>query len=194
MFAAVSQWETLKQTLLSDTRAYHEAHPLSHGIPREELREQSKQSLRVFNVAIRKLVNEHQLMDRSGWIALPTHQIRFSPTQQSQVDRLMARFKAVPASPPGIKECQAEVGEDVFNTLVDMGELIAVSTEVTFRREDYEAFVTKIRTLLEEKGQATLAEVRDLLQTSRRYVQALLEHMDESGITVRRGDFRRLAR
>jgi selenocysteine-specific elongation factor len=52
--------------------------------------------------------------------------------------------------------------------------------------------VEKIRQAIEQKGQVTLAEVRDLLDTSRKYVQALLEHLDAVGLTVRNGDFRRL--
>jgi selenocysteine-specific elongation factor len=42
------------------------------------------------------------------------------------------------------------------------------------------------------KGKVTLGEVRDLLKTSRRYTQALLEHLDATGVTVRDGDYRRL--
>jgi selenocysteine-specific elongation factor len=52
--------------------------------------------------------------------------------------------------------------------------------------------VDKTRQIIQQKGQVTLAEVRDLFNTSRRYVQALLEHLDATGVTVRNGDFRRL--
>jgi selenocysteine-specific elongation factor len=45
---------------------------------------------------------------------------------------------------------------------------------------------------MEARGQVTLAEVRDLLGTSRRYAQAILEHMDSEGWTLRVGDARRL--
>jgi selenocysteine-specific elongation factor len=38
----------------------------------------------------------------------------------------------------------------------------------------------------------TAAEVRDHFNTSRRYVLALLEHLDATGVTVRDGDVRRL--
>jgi selenocysteine-specific elongation factor len=46
--------------------------------------------------------------------------------------------------------------------------------------------------LLEARGEATLAEVRDALGTSRRYAQALLEHLDAERVTLRVGDARRL--
>jgi selenocysteine-specific elongation factor len=52
--------------------------------------------------------------------------------------------------------------------------------------------VDKIRTSLQQKGQISLAEVRDLFNTSRRYAQALLEYLDSAGVTVRAGDFRKL--
>jgi selenocysteine-specific elongation factor len=91
-----------------------------------------------------------------------------------------------------VKDCQAEVGEEIFATLLDAGTLVAVSAEVVFRAEDHRAMVEKIRQALGEKGRMTLAEVRDLLGTSRKYVQALLEHLDASGLTVREGDFRKL--
>jgi selenocysteine-specific elongation factor len=52
--------------------------------------------------------------------------------------------------------------------------------------------VERIRAEIQKKGAITLAEVRDLLGSSRRYVQALLEHLDAIGVTVREGEARRL--
>jgi selenocysteine-specific elongation factor len=52
--------------------------------------------------------------------------------------------------------------------------------------------VKKIQAAIKQKGQITLAETRDLFNTTRKYAQALLEHLDSIGITVREGDFRKL--
>jgi selenocysteine-specific elongation factor len=43
---------------------------------------------------------------------------------------------------------------------------------------------------LKEQGKVTLAQVRDMLGTSRRYAQALMEHLDDQRITQRVGDER----
>jgi selenocysteine-specific elongation factor len=43
---------------------------------------------------------------------------------------------------------------------------------------------------IKSNGKVTLAEARDLFKTSRRYVQSLLEFMDEKKITRRVGDDR----
>jgi selenocysteine-specific elongation factor len=47
---------------------------------------------------------------------------------------------------------------------------------------------------IERDGQITLAGLRDELQTSRKYAQALLEHLDGERVTLRRGDARVLRR
>jgi selenocysteine-specific elongation factor len=46
----------------------------------------------------------------------------------------------------------------------------------------------EIVALCERDGAATIAGVRDALGTSRRYAQALLEHLDATRVTRRRGD------
>ncbi len=187
-----SQWSQLKDSIVATLAAYHDSYPLRHGMPKEELKSRLKLPPRIFNLIIHKLALENEVNEAAKWASLPDHQVRFSPFQQGKVDRLMEQFNAAPNSPPSVKECREEVGEDIFNALVEYGDLIAVSEEVVFRKTDYDEMVQKVCLFLQEKGKATLAEVRDLLQTSRRYVQALLEYLDATGVTVREGDFRRL--
>jgi selenocysteine-specific elongation factor len=50
----------------------------------------------------------------------------------------------------------------------------------------------KIKNEIQQKEKITLGEVRDLFNTSRKYAQAILEHLDGIGVTVREGDFRKL--
>jgi selenocysteine-specific elongation factor len=38
----------------------------------------------------------------------------------------------------------------------------------------------------------TVADARDLFDSSRKYMLALMEHLDATGVTVRDGDFRKL--
>lgn len=187
-----AQWNALREKTLQIVDDYQKTFPLRKGIPREELKSKLKLLPRVFNTFISRLVNEKQLMENGSIVALPSHKVTFDGAEQARVQELMRKFAANPFGPPSVKECQAEVGEEVYNALVEMGELIAVSQEVVFRAKDYEEITAKINSLLKSRGQATLAEVRDLLDTTRKYAQALLEHLDEQGVTVREGDARRL--
>ena len=189
---AISYWSALKDSTQSALAAYHQSYPLRRGMPREELKSRLKLSPHIFNLTISKLASQGILTEEPKWAALPEHKVRFSPFQQVKVEKLLAQFTAAPFAPPSVKECQAAVGEDVFTALLEFGDLVAVSAEVVFRKTDYDGMVDKIRQTIQQKGKMTLAEVRDLLQTSRRYVQALLEYLDATGVTVREGDVRRL--
>ena len=185
-------WAGLKESSRAALAAYHQSYPLRRGMPREELKSRLKLPPRLFGLVVTRLAAEGVLTESQKSIALPGHIVHFSPFQQVKIDKLMARFAAAPYAPPSIKECQAEVGEDVLATLLEIGDLVAVSAEVVFRKTDYEKMVEEIRQAIRQRGQVSLAEVRDLLNTSRRYVQALLEYLDAAGITVRQGDVRRL--
>jgi selenocysteine-specific elongation factor len=172
--------------------AYHSKYPLRRGIPREELKSRLKLPARAFNALINRLVNEGVLSDYSTALARPGHKVQFDPNQQARVEGLMRRFEQDPFSPPGTKELQMEVGEEIQNALLEMGQLMAVSQDIVFRKQDYDFMVSRIKEELQQKERITLGEVRDLFNTSRKYAQSLLEHLDVIGLTVREGDFRRL--
>src|SRR6266498_4646148 len=192
LIIALPHWNALHEKILQTVESYHQNYPLRRGIPREELKSRLKLSARAFNSLMTNYLSQNILRDSNNYLAKPEHEIRFDNGQQAKVQALMQKFEQNPYSPPSIKECQVEVGEEILNTLIDLNELVAVSPEVIFRKKDYDLAVTKVRHTLEENGQVSLAEVRDLFNTSRKYAQALLEHLDAIGITVRHGDFRKL--
>ena len=192
MLIAASDWQALNKTLEATLFTFHETHPLRRGMPREELKSRLKMSPHFFNIVLNKLATENKLIEGPRWTALPGHVVRFNPIQQAKIDQLMKQFDLSPYLPPSVKECQAQISEDIFAALLESGVLTTVSNEVVFRKEDYETMVEKIRFTIREKGQISLAEVRDLFKTSRRYAQPLLEHLDAIGTTVRAGDFHKL--
>ena len=187
-----AQWQALQDKTVQIVREYHNSFQLRRGIPREELKSKLKLQSRMFNTFVSRIVDQKQLMEDGSFVALPSHDVTLNGADQAKAQGLMRKFAANPFGPPSVKECQSEVGEEVYNALIDMGELTAVSQEVVFRTKDYEAMVAKVKSAIQQKGQMTLAEVRDLLGTTRKYVQAFLEHLDLIGVTAREGDARRL--
>jgi selenocysteine-specific elongation factor len=182
----------LSKQILQITQTHHENFPLRAGIPREELKSRSELAPRLFNALISQLVNDQLLKESGKVLASAGHEIKFNEQQQARAQALMRKFDANPFGPPSVKESQAEAGEDVLGALVELGQLIVVSTDVVFKKQAYEEIIKRIRSALEEKGLITLAEVRDMLGTTRKYVQAVLEHLDAIGMTTRDGDARRL--
>ncbi len=191
---AAPHLNNLVDKVLQIVESYHKTYPLRRGIPREELKSRLKLSARVFNAVVKKLITDHLLTDYSAFLAKPGYKITFDLSQQNRIQALIRRFEKSPFSPPSVKECQAEIDEETLNALVELDELILVSPDVIFRRQDYDRMVVKVKDVLIRNGKITLAEVRDLFNTSRKYAQALLEHLDVIGMTTRDGDFRRLSR
>lgn len=194
---ALPHWNALRDKTLQLVAAHHQNFPLRRGIPREELKSKLKLQPRVFNAVLAAFIQRNLLIENrkskiENLIALPSHEVRFDDGQKVKVNTLLRKFEANPYAPPSVKECQAEAGEELLNALLDLGQLTAVSQEVIFRREEYDAMTAKIRVALTQNGQISLAEVRDLFNTSRKYAQALLEHLDAIGVTMRDGDFRKL--
>lgn len=191
---ATPHWVTLKDKSIQMVLAYHSNFPLRRGIPREELKSRLKLQTRVFNSILKKLVAEEELVESGSALAIPGYEIRFDSGQQAKIQDLMRQFESSPYSPPSVKESQAEVGEEVVSALVELGQLKQLTSDVIFRMPDYEDMLAKVRVYIAENGQMTVADARNLFGSSRKYMLALMEHLDAIGVTVRDGDFRKLRR
>ncbi len=190
---ALPHLDALREQTIQIVEAYHRGFPLRRGIPREELKSRLALPTREFNALIGKLSSQGSVvLNEARSLALPGHAIGFDNGQQAKVEELMRRFEQNPFSPPSVKDCRAEIGEELFNALIELNKLVAVSPEVVFRKQDYDSMTARIKEIIQRNGQIALAEVRDLFGTSRKYAQALLEHLDSIGVTVRAGDFRKL--
>ncbi len=203
LIVSIEYWKTLTEKAKSEIVTYSELYPLRKGMPREELKSRLNMSPRVFSAAISRWLADGNFEETAvrrnlpGVSAVPVihldgYQVIFSDEEQKLVDRLLTQFAADPYSPPSIKAASAEVGEELFKAMVELEYLIPISNDVVFRLEDYERFVGEILIILKSQGTISVAQVRDTFNTSRRYVLAILEHLDAINITVRTGDVRKL--
>jgi selenocysteine-specific elongation factor len=184
-------WLNLRERTIAEVQAYLALNTLRRGIPKEQLKNRLKLS-KGFSAILLKLETEDRLKANGPFVTLPGHEVHFTPRQQVQVEKLIEQFAREPYSPPSIKDCHTEVGEELYNAMVEMGLLVPVSNEVVFREVDYRFLIDEISQIILNTGSITVALFRDRFKTSRRYGLAFLEHLDQAGITIRDGDFRRL--
>jgi selenocysteine-specific elongation factor len=71
---------------------------------------------------------------------------------------------------------------------------VRVGPNLHFAAEPLAELSARVVAICERDGQATIAGVRDELGTSRKYAQALLEHLDAEKVTRRVGDAHALRR
>ncbi|MCP4418930.1 MAG: hypothetical protein GY805_20120, partial [Chloroflexi bacterium] len=169
---------------------FHQNYPLRLGISREELRSRLKLKAAVFNPLMAQAAADNLLTEAGALVHAAAHEIRFSAAQQRKIDNLLRRFTQLGINSPSVKECKTAVDDDVYFALVDLGRLRPISAEVVYDQAAYDQIIDKLMSHLRAKGSLNAAEARDLLNTSRKYAIALLEHMDERRLTRRVGDNR----
>ena len=193
-------WGRLEGALASALSHFHAAHPLRGGMPREELKSRLTQAADVqwrarlttkaFNAVVARATQSGLLVQAGALVRLARHTVVLTPAQQAQVDALLADLRRDPHNTPSTKDVLARVGDELLAALFEQGWLVAVSPDVLFDAESYRAMVERIRAHLQANGRLTVAEVRDLFATSRKYALALMEHLDAVGVTRRVGDER----
>lgn len=184
------EWARLTQLAQRELEQYHRTFSLRKGMSREEFKNKLKLSGRALNAALRLWVERSLLVERGALVALSSHTVGFSAQQKEVVDRLMGKFATAPFTPPSVKECVEEAGEELYGALLEGGELIQVAPEVVFASRDYGVMVEFVRQHLSREGKLTVAQFRDQFNSSRKYVLGFLEYLDTLGITRREGDFR----
>ncbi|MFO7539296.1 MAG: SelB C-terminal domain-containing protein, partial [Chloroflexota bacterium] len=173
---------------------FHASQPLRLGLSREELRSRLNVTPPLFNALVATAVQANRLAEKGALVSLPDHEVVFSEAQETAVEQLLHRFIQAGIDSPSVKECQAAVGEDVFTALVELGRLHQLNADVVYAPAEYEKIVAQVTKYLRANGAIDAAQTRDLLQTSRKYAIAILEHLDEQRLTRRVGDERVLVR
>jgi selenocysteine-specific elongation factor len=98
------------------------------------------------------------------------------------------------ASPPADGDLAAAAGLEpreaarALRALEETGRAVRVGRNLHFDPHVLVGLTARVAAVCERDGSATIAGVRDELGTSRRYAQALLEHLDRERVTIRRGD------
>jgi selenocysteine-specific elongation factor len=109
--------------------------------------------------------------------------------------RLRQALAAKPLEPPSRKELAPDaLSQRALRFLMESGEVVDVSADLVMSAQAVVEATSVIRQFIREHGPATVSELRQALNTSRRIVVPLLEHLDRTFVTLRQGDRRALRR
>jgi selenocysteine-specific elongation factor len=177
-------WERLTKKAESVVQDFHRKYPTRPGIPKGEL--SSKLGLPPHSPVLQMLFTHKIFVEEDGNVRLPSYTVQLNSGQQEKVDNYLRALNQNPYAPPGDIVLETEL----LNMLIEQQKVVKVADGVVFARPVYDEMVRRVLDRAREKGTITLAEVRDMFNTSRKYVTALLEYMDEKKLTRRVGDAR----
>ena len=199
-FSAAS-WVQLKRSIATTLETYHAENPDLAGMGRERLRRQLAPCLpaATFASVLQGLARAHEIALDGAWIRLPSHEVRLSAADEElwrKVQPLIGgkeRFR-----PPRVRDLAAalNVSETLMRRLLKqlsrLGRVDEIAHDHFFLRGTVAVMVEIAVDLTEAGGQFTAAQLRDRLENGRKVAIQILEFFDRHGVTLRRGDFRRV--
>ena len=175
LFVAVSTSATEAQTVAEGLReAYASAAPVSFVDQMEQALEATAAEVELLEEQIAALEPQPPVEDDAATIA-----------RRGFLESQIAALEAEPFAPAA----QA-LDAALVELLVEEGKAVKAADGVVFAGSAYAQMEERVIAHIREHDKVTVAEVRDLFGTSRKYALALLGHMDDLHITRRVGDER----
>lgn len=189
---ASGKWKALGEESGKALTEHHKKFRLSLGMPKEQLRTKLSLDKGVYDEVLAGMVKKGTLVLEGSIVRLPGHAVTYSPVEEKALGHVLTFCEASPYSPPDVPALWKEPGftKEVLQAAVEQGKLVKVSEDIVFARQAYETMRARIVEQIEKEGKITVAIVRDLFGTSRKYALPLLEHFDAIGLTQRVGDDR----
>lgn len=177
---------------------FHRRFPLRRGRPREEVRALwPALDVRASNALLERLEADGVVRLEQDVAALAGHRPSLTEADERALRALEAAYREAGLSPPAPADVAAALGiadpGEFLNRLLDTGVLVKAGEDLYFHRDALAAAAQAVRRHLEARGSMTMAEMRDLLGTTRKYAVPLGEYFDRIRLTRRTGDARRLA-
>lgn len=178
--------EALQTRLHEVLTGHHRARPLDKVMAREALRAELDLEPAVFEALLQRSQDVRQ---EGAGVRLASHEVGLDPAQQRARDELLATIEQAGFQPPLAAQLNADPA--LLKSLTDSGELVRIENFYLTATQAGEARA-RVRSRIEEEGPVTVAQIRDLLGTSRKYAVPLCEWLDSTGATLRKGDLRLL--
>ncbi len=191
--------EQLCQRIATTLEKSHQRNPLRTAFDRTQIR-QGFEYLEeaVFDLALRMLHETDRIQITPSGIALLGHGPKLSQNEHKLLAKLIEDYRAAGLETPTVKQFQQQAAKNQSSVpqLVVLaaasGDLVQITEEYYVHREvDRQCRQLISRSLSEGPG-LTVSQIREILNTSRKYAVPYCEYLDRIGFTRREGDLRLL--
>ena len=190
-------WDTCREILA----AYHKTNPLHAGMKEAEVRQKcfKNQDQTTADALLGALRQEGKIRRISERYALADFEIKFTKRQNNIKQKLLQTYKAADLESPatddvlaGFLQNEKTDAKQVLESLVTGGDLVMLTPQICWYKDVYARVCDVVKAHFAEHETLTLGELRDLINSSRKYTLAVLEYYDKNRITKKDGDIRRL--
>lgn len=143
-----------------------------------------------------QMQDEGRLVRQGRRVALPGHRTVLSPSARKLLDEMVEQIYAGAFQPPTLDDVRRRAAKNrdlvpqLANVAAAEGKLVAITDDIFLHREHEHRLRERLREALASSDGLTLSEIRDILNTTRKYAVPICEYLDRIGFTSRDGDLR----
>ncbi|GLK75649.1 selenocysteine-specific translation factor [Methylopila jiangsuensis] len=196
-------WDAFAADLAARLAVFHADSPDLQGVGAERLRLMVEPRLAApaFLGALARLQREGAIAVDGAWVRRPEHTARLAPADEALWAEIGPRLGgATRFRPPRVRDLAHELGEDeadirrALKLVSRLGQADEIAHDHFFPREVTSELVEVAcaAAAADPRGVLTAAAFRDRLDNGRKVAIQILEFFDRHGVTIRRGDERRI--
>lgn len=199
LFMHQAHVERVGNRMLATLQAYHQKNPLKTGVSKEELKSKFPRiSSKLFTLKLNQLAREKNVVVDEKVVRLASHKAALGVDENELRQKIVSICKDAALTPPSVKDLVKMVAapdktvQELLAYLVETGELIKVKEGLFYDRYAVGALRERLVSFLQEKGEISTPEFKNMTGASRKYVIPLIEYFDHQHVTIRIGDIRKL--
>jgi selenocysteine-specific elongation factor len=199
---SAATWEKARATFRETLAAYHAATPDTPGPHPERLRTLMPLRLdaRPFAAVLNAEIASGEAVQDGPWVRLPTHKAMLAPADEETAARIERSLAAERFRPPRVRDFANEMAmneelvRQLMRKMARMGRLVEVAKDHFYLRDTVAEMIGIAASLETDApgGQFNAAAFRDRIDSGRKVAIQILEFFDRQGVTLRRGDLRRI--
>ncbi len=182
------------ELIKTELRNYHEVFPYRYGLKKAEVQSKHYKKIKVnaFDMVLDNLCEEGVFSRQNEFLYLNDFEIKKDKTFAEVETILRQEFSSAKYDFKRISEIdfngvEAQVVDDILSILEAEGKIIRVTEQMYTSVELMNVAVGLIKSRLQENPVITIAEIRDLLNTSRKSAKPMLEYLDSIKVTKKTG-------
>lgn len=203
-YIARTPFDDLKAKTLAEIEKFHKKDPLAKGILRETLREKIYSHLpnEIFRTVLISLEKDKKIAAEKDIVRLASHSLELSENEKLLRERLLNIYKNAKLEVPKLDDALSDATKNtksdavharkIFQLLINSGEIVKVSEEFYFVKNEIDDLITKLKEFASktENRLIDVASFKNIAGFSRKYAIPLLEYFDLQKVTRRAGDKR----
>ena len=188
-------WKGLVKESSQLVQEYHKKHPDQIGMTTELFKKSMGAPMGIPGLLEALLIqlSEKNFKVGDNLICHNSHSLELPPELEAPAAEILKTLDNAGLNPPLPGELQGTPSHTAaYKFLSRTRQIIPLEPKVTSGGEVSQSAVAKVTAFLEKNGQATVSELRQELDTSRKVIMPLLDRLDRDGVTIRNGDYRAL--